>query len=78
MTIIKEAEHLMDYLSLVIVEVCADKGTVSIDKETPEPLYSILSRNFDPSGFFPTDQRQEEDNALAAYFQASNPLPASF
>ncbi|WP_318342758.1 hypothetical protein [Flagellimonas baculiformis] len=78
MTLIKEAEHLMDYLSLVIVEVCADNGTVSIGKETPEPLYSILARNFDPSGSFTTAQRQQEDNALVAYFQASSPLPASF
>lgn len=78
MTVIKEAEHLMDYLSLVIVEVCVDNGTISIGKETPEPLYSILSRNFDPSGSFVTDHPQQEDNALAAYFQASTPLPASF
>lgn len=77
MALIKEAEHLMDYLSLVIVEVCADKGTMTIGKDTPEPLYSMLARNFDSSGSFMTDHLQE-DNALTAYFHALAPLSTSF
>ncbi len=44
--LIREAEHLMEYRSLITVEVDPDGGQVSIDSETPEPLYSILERNF--------------------------------
>ncbi|KAB5488293.1 MULTISPECIES: hypothetical protein [Flagellimonas] len=78
MILIKKAEHLMDYLSLVVVEANAEEGTFCIGKDTPEPLYSILARNFDPTDSFVTSHIQEENSTLLAYFQASNPLPASF
>ena len=44
--LIREAEHLMKYRSLIVVEVDPSGGQVAIDGETPEPLYSILERNF--------------------------------
>ncbi len=44
--LIKEAEHLMEYRSLITVEVDPNDGGVSINDETPEPLFSILHRNF--------------------------------
>jgi hypothetical protein len=44
--LIKQVEHLMDYQSLIVVEVDPQNGAVCINKETPEPLYSILQRNF--------------------------------
>ena len=49
--LIREVEHLLDYQSLVVVEVNPQNGAVRIDEETPEPLYSILNRNF--HGFDP-------------------------
>ena len=45
MILIKEAEHLMDYKSLIILDVDAKDSAVTINEETPEPLYSILERN---------------------------------
>lgn len=44
--LIREAEHLMEYRSLITVEVDPNNGEVCIDGDTPEPLYSILERNF--------------------------------
>ncbi|WP_418500545.1 hypothetical protein [Flagellimonas sp.] len=69
MALIKEAEHLMDYLSLIIVEVCADKGTVTINKDTPEPLYSMLQRNFDPSHSFAKGHSMIKNTALEDFFR---------
>jgi hypothetical protein len=45
--LIREAEHLMEYCNLITVEVNSNNGQVSINDDTPEPLYSILERNFD-------------------------------
>ncbi|MBO0321642.1 hypothetical protein J0X14_04990 [Muricauda sp. CAU 1633] len=44
--LIREAEHLMEYRFLITVEVNPNNGQVSINEDTPEPLYSILERNF--------------------------------
>jgi len=44
--LINEAEHLMDYLSLIILEIDSRTGTVSVHDDTPEPLYSMVERNF--------------------------------
>ncbi|NVN17467.1 hypothetical protein GUA46_03860 [Muricauda sp. HICW] len=41
--VIKEAEHLMPYLSLVAIEIDAVKGNVSVHGDTPEPLYSKIA-----------------------------------
>jgi len=41
--LIKEAEHLMNYLSLVGIQIDASNGKVSVHPETPEPLYSKIS-----------------------------------
>lgn len=77
MALIKEAEHLMDYLSLVIVEVCPDKGTATIGKDTPEPLYSMLQRSFDPSDSFAKDHTKLKNKALGAFFRPLEPVLAS-
>ena len=34
--LIKEAEHLMDYLSLVVIEINLSNGEVSVLEETPD------------------------------------------
>lgn len=44
--LIKEVEHLVQYQSLIVVEVDPKNGAVAINEETPEPLFSILQRNF--------------------------------
>ncbi|AEM69957.1 hypothetical protein Murru_0910 [Allomuricauda ruestringensis DSM 13258] len=44
--LINEAEHLMDYLSLVVVEINLSSGYVSVHEETPEPLFSKIANNF--------------------------------
>ncbi|MEC3964930.1 hypothetical protein [Flagellimonas halotolerans] len=44
--LINEAEHLMDYLSLVVIEVNSSSGHVSVHEETPEPLFSKIADNF--------------------------------
>ncbi|MAU17463.1 MAG: hypothetical protein CMH46_18200 [Muricauda sp.] len=43
--LIKEAEHLMDYLSLISVEINLENGFVSVSDETPEPLFSMIANN---------------------------------
>ncbi|WP_421813031.1 hypothetical protein [Flagellimonas sp.] len=45
--LIKEAEHLMDYLSLVVVQIDPGNGNVSIHRDTPEPLYSKIANNLE-------------------------------
>jgi len=45
--LIKEAEHLMDYLSLVVVQIDLYNGNVSIHQDTPEPLYSKIANNLE-------------------------------
>ena len=45
--LIKEAEHLMNYLSLVTIEINSSNGNVSVHKETPEPLYSKIAINLE-------------------------------
>ncbi len=45
--LINEAEHLMDYLSLVVMEINASNGYVSVHEETPEPLFSKISNNLE-------------------------------
>ncbi|SDQ06859.1 hypothetical protein [Flagellimonas zhangzhouensis] len=42
--LISEAEHLMDYLSLITVEINAHYGSVSVHDDTPEPLLSMVSK----------------------------------
>lgn len=44
--LINEAEHLMDYLSLIVLEIDSRNGMVSVHDDTPEPLYSMVERNF--------------------------------
>lgn len=46
-TLIKEAEHLMDYLSLVVIEINPSNGYVSVNNETPEPLFSKIANNLE-------------------------------
>jgi len=46
-TLIKEAEHLMDYLYLVVVEINPSDGYVSVHPETPEPLFSKIAKNLE-------------------------------
>lgn len=43
--LIKEADHLMDYLSLISVEINLENGFVSVSDETPEPLFSMIANN---------------------------------
>lgn len=43
--LISEAEHLMDYLSLVTMEIDTKSGFVSVHGDTPEPLFSKISKN---------------------------------
>ncbi|MDF0715234.1 hypothetical protein PY092_03645 [Muricauda sp. 334s03] len=45
--LINEAEHLMDYLSLVVMEINPSNGHVSVHQETPEPLFSKISNNLE-------------------------------
>ena len=45
--LINEAEHLMDYLSLVVMEINPSNGHVSVHQETPEPLFSKISKNLE-------------------------------
>ncbi|MBO0343179.1 hypothetical protein [Flagellimonas profundi] len=45
--LIDEAEHLMDYLSLVVMEINLLNGHVSVNEETPEPLFSKISNNLE-------------------------------
>ncbi|MBO0330521.1 hypothetical protein [[Muricauda] lutisoli] len=45
--LIDEAEHLMDYLSLVVMEINSLNGHVSVNEETPEPLFSKISNNLE-------------------------------
>lgn len=45
--LINEAEHLMDYLSLVIMEINSSNGHVSVHQETPEPLFTKISNNLE-------------------------------
>ncbi|WP_375325535.1 hypothetical protein [Flagellimonas sp. GZD32] len=42
---IAEAEHLMDYLSLITLEINTENGHVSVNEDTPEPLLSKISKN---------------------------------
>lgn len=44
--LINEAEHLMDYLSLIVLEIDSNNGRVSVHDDTPEPLFSMVERNF--------------------------------
>jgi hypothetical protein len=43
--LIKEAEHLMNYISLVGIQIDASNGQISVHPETPEPLYSKIAVN---------------------------------
>ena len=45
--VIKEAEHLMPYLSLVAIEIDASNGNVSVHGDTPEPLYSKIANKLE-------------------------------
>ncbi|NDV15087.1 hypothetical protein GO009_03545 [Muricauda sp. TY007] len=45
--LINEAEHLMDYLSLVVIEINSSSGHVCVHKETPEPLFSKIANNLE-------------------------------
>lgn len=45
--LIKEAEHLMDYLSLVVIEINSSDGYVSVHEDTPEPLFSKIANNLE-------------------------------
>ncbi|MBR9853281.1 MAG: hypothetical protein GYB37_01715 [Algicola sp.] len=45
--LISEAEHLMDYLSLVVMQINPSNGHVSVHEETPEPLFSKISNNLE-------------------------------
>lgn len=44
--LINEAEHLMDYLSLIVLDIDCRNGQVSVHNDTPEPLYALVERNF--------------------------------
>ncbi|WP_228236223.1 hypothetical protein [Allomuricauda sp. M10] len=44
--LINEAEHLMDYLSLIVLEIDCRNGQLSVHNDTPEPLYALVERNF--------------------------------
>nr|WP_297787287.1 hypothetical protein [uncultured Allomuricauda sp.] len=43
--LINEAEHLIDYLSLVEIEINPSNGHVLVHEGTPEPLFSIIANN---------------------------------
>nr|WP_321416001.1 hypothetical protein [uncultured Allomuricauda sp.] len=43
--VIKEAEHLMPYLSLVVIEIDPANGEVSVHEDTPEPLRSKITKS---------------------------------
>ncbi|MEZ4809416.1 MAG: hypothetical protein R2819_03575 [Allomuricauda sp.] len=45
--LIQEAEHLLDYLSLVVMEVDMNEHSIRVGDETPEPLYTLIQRNSD-------------------------------
>ena len=49
--IITQAEHLMDYLHLIVLEVKPDTGSVSVHEDTPQPLFSIVQNNLEPKVF---------------------------
>lgn len=49
MVLIKEAEHLMDYLSLVIIDIDPKEGSLQINMDTPEPLRTILRKGLTDS-----------------------------
>lgn len=42
--LIKEAEHLLDYMEFISLELQTDLRTITVSKETPEPFYSLLKR----------------------------------
>ena len=43
--LIGEAEHLMEYLSLVVMQINPSNGYVLVNEETPEPLFSKIKNN---------------------------------
>ncbi len=45
--LIREAEHLVDYLSLVVIEINPSNGYISVQEETPEPLFSKITNNLE-------------------------------
>ena len=45
--LIKEAEHLVDYLSSVVIEINSSDGCVTVHEDTPEPLFSKIASNLE-------------------------------
>lgn len=68
MCLIREAEHLMDYLSLVVVELCPKTGTIALGGDTPEPLLSILDGTIGPIHFTNTDPTPIEEGPFGRLF----------
>ena len=45
LVLIREAEHLLEHLDLIVLNLEPTTGNVQIDPSTPEPLFSVLSQN---------------------------------
>lgn len=42
--LIKDAEHLLDYMEFIALDFETDQKCITVSKETPEPFYSLLNR----------------------------------
>ena len=74
MVLIREAEHLMDYLSLIAVDISEGEGLLSIGSGTPEPLYSILRRNLAHIDPFPVGEPLWDNPSFGSLFHRSDSL----
>ena len=71
--LIREAEHLMDYLSLISVEVFGRQGTLAIGRETPEPLFSLLAGNLPQIDPFPVGEDRMDNHSFGILFGSFEP-----
>lgn len=75
MVLIREAEHLMDYLFLISLEVCERKGTLAIGQDTPEPLFSILEGNRDRIDPFAASDFPRDHPSFGLLFASAGRFP---
>ena len=62
--LIQEAEHLMDYLSLIVLELDPNQGSVRVHEDTPEPLLSIVQNNLVPDQVFEDSHRPTSQTSV--------------
>jgi hypothetical protein len=42
--LIKDAEHLLDYMEFISLDLETDQKCITVSRETPEPFYSLLNK----------------------------------